>query len=337
VILAAGIIFLLEIIAGRTNYVWRLVPESHINSFLAIEELIIAKNPQPSILIFGNSRARGAFLPTQMEEEMGLQRGQVLNLAMGGQRPIHALKMYQRNREILARADIVIIELDSWQFGVDIPSPELDLYRFVAGWTDVLAYKGSNRNSLMRSLLFRLPDTIPYLREYVKLLISQEGRIKPIGIDKYGRPDLVLIANDYDEKSFQEETIMYLLDWGYKHYEYSREAENDLIELVRLAKADGAKVFILQLPFPEIYVELIKRYPTNPHERFRKNIATSMNDLADCVQFWDYHTDVGLNDLDFREIGHLNTGGAIKWTTFFVQWLEQKMDNELQNKLKNQQ
>jgi hypothetical protein len=312
---------LFEILLGRTDFAWKMVPGSHIDSFLALEETIIQKHPMPTILIFGSSRARGAFLPTLMEEQMGLQRGEVLNLGLGSGRPIHALKIYQQNRDILAQADIVIIEVESWQFALTIPPNELDLYRYVAGWSDVLAYKGENRYSLVRSLLFRLPDAVPYLRIYVKHWLTEKHAPESVGIDKYGRLALVRIANDHDEERFQDEHIANLLDWTYRNYEYSEVAQEYLIKLVRLAKEDGASVYVLRMPSAGNFVTRLKQHDRNPYGQFRENVQLAIADLADGVQFWEFPTEIGLNDQDFRDPGHFNTGGAIQWTKFFVRWL----------------
>ncbi len=40
-------------------------------------------------------------------------------------------------------------------------------------------------------------------------------------------------------------------------------------------------------------------------------------------------SEVGLVNQDFRDMEHLNTGGAVKWTTFFAKWLKASRNIEL--------
>jgi hypothetical protein len=148
---------------------------------------------------------------------------------------------------------------------------------------------------------------------------------KPIGIDKYGRLALVRIANDYDERISREDFIKKNIydgsDW-WTDCRTSEIYEGSLKKLVRLAKEDGLSVYILQMPYPEKFIETIKKDPNNAYGQFTKNVSNAVMGLANCVQFWEAGSEVGLVNQDFRDMEHLNTGGAIKWTNFFVQWLK---------------
>lgn len=319
VLFAVICIGLAEALLGRTDFIWKQVPESGLGELLALETSIIRRYPKPEVLIFGSSRARSAFLPTLMEEQMGLQRGQVLNLGMGGARPFDHLKIYERNREILAKASTVIIEVDAEQFGTLLPN---DRFRYLMGWSDWLAYKDA-RLSLTRSFLFRLPDAFPYLRIYVKHWLTEGRTPGAIGIDKYGRLALVRIADDYDENISREETVRYVMDLLYKDYEYSDISERYLVKLVRLAKEDGAKVYLVHMPLPENYITMLKRHHRNPYGQFTKNVSRAVVGLADVVQFWEIPAEVGLSVQDFCDIEHLNTSAAVKWSKFFVHWLRE--------------
>ncbi|MHC4798737.1 MAG: hypothetical protein ACYTF1_19035, partial [Planctomycetota bacterium] len=287
------------------------------------EEYIIPKKQNPAVLIFGSSRTRGAFLPTIMEQQMGFERGQVLNFGMGGDgvtRVFDALKIYQRNRDILGKANIMIIELDSGQFN-SIP-PTNERFRYLMSFFDWLEYKGEARLSLLRSCVFKLPDVFPYIREYIKYWLSHKHAPKPVGIDEYGRLALVRIANDHEEGISRENVISNSINDGYWDYKYSEIYEGYLKKLISMANEDGLSVCILQIPYPEKYIKILKRHPKNPYGQFTKNVSNAVIGLADSVQFWEAASEVGLSNQGFRDLEHLNTGGAIKWTTFFVGWLK---------------
>jgi hypothetical protein len=325
VLFAACVICLTEILLARTDYFWEKVPKSDVTTVLELEEYIIPRKVSPAVLIFGSSRARGAFLPTIIEQEMGLQRGQVLNFGMGGNgvtRLFDALKIYQRNRDILGKADIMIIEIDFGQF--DSVPPTNERFRYLMSFTDWLEYKGEARLSLLRSLIFKLPDVFPYIKEYAKHWLKNRQPPEPIGIDIYGRLALVRIANDVDESLSQEKSLRESIFYPGFHYDYSDIYEGYLRKLVGLAKEDGLNVYILQMPYPEKYIDILKTRPDNPYGQFTTNVTNAVGDLADNIQFWESASEVGLSNKDYRDVEHLNTGGAIKWTNFYVKWLQQR-------------
>ena len=57
VLFAVMCIGLMEILIGRTDFVWRLVPGSYVDTLLALEDVIIQRNLKPKVLIFGSSSA----------------------------------------------------------------------------------------------------------------------------------------------------------------------------------------------------------------------------------------------------------------------------------------
>jgi len=281
VILAGFVISLTEIIFGRTEFFWKRVPSSDVTTVLELEEYIIPKKLKPAVLIFGSSRARGAFLPTVMEQQMGLQRGQVLNFGMGGNgvtRLFDALKIYQRNRDVLGKADIMIVEIESGQL-YSIP-PTNERFRYLMSFSDWLEYRGEARLSLLRSCVFKLPDVVPYIREYIKYWLLNKHSPKPVGIDKYGRLALVRIANDYDERVSREDFISNSINgdnsW-WCDYEYSKIYEGYLKKLASIANEDGLRVYIVQMPYPEKYIEILKRHPKNPYGQFTKNVSSAVS------------------------------------------------------------
>ncbi len=321
-IFAACVICLTEVLFARTDIFWSRVPRSDVTTFLDLEEYIIPKNVKPAVLIFGSSRARGAFLPTVMEQQMGLSRGQVLNFAMGGGGLFEALKIYQRNRDILGKADIMIIEICPGIFNSILP-PTSELFRYLMSFSDWLEYKGEARLSLLRSCVFKLPDVFPYIREYIKYWLLNKHAPRPIGIDKYGRLALVRIANDYDESVEREEALRDIIyRWEFP-YKYSEIYEGYLKKLVSLANEDGVRVYILQMPYPEKFIQIYKGHPESQYRLYTKNVSNAVKDMVESVQFWEAASEVGLSNKDFRDVEHLNTEASIKWTNFFVRWLNE--------------
>lgn len=322
VIFACICLVLAEVLIARTNFIWGLFSHSGLGTVFALERSFIQKDSKPSVLIFGSSSARAAFLPTQMEEQMGLQRGEVLNLAISRGQPFGFLNIYERNRRILAQADSVIIEVQSWQFSRGVhPSP---LYRFFGGWSDRMAYRGANRLSLMRHLLFRLPDVIPYFQGYVRRWIREGQRPRPISKDKYGRLAMDSIDDYHDENNFKPQAIMYWINRFYSNYEYSNVFEGHLKKLVKLVKEDGGKVYVVRIPAAEKYMAMLTQYDGDPLGKFRKKIIRAVGERVNGGHFREFTSEeANLSDWDFRDWGHMNNRGAIKWTKYFVRWLKQ--------------
>ncbi len=320
VLLATVGLILAELLIARTNFMWKMAPNNGLGMLFTLEHSIIQSNPKPRVVIFGDSRSRGAFLPALMEQRMGLERGRVLNLAMGGARPFDDLKIYERNRSVLAQADAVVIGVDAWNFSRGVPpSP---LYRYYANWADRLEYTGAHRFSLMRHLLFRLPDALPSFQGYVKHWIKEGRPPRPTGIDKYGRLAVDPLDNNHDKNNFKTPALRYWITHFYSDYQYSSGFEGHLVKLLTLLREDGARVYLVRLPTAGTYTTMLEQYDGDPLGQFRKNMTRVAGAWGEAVQFREFvPEDAGLSDRDFRDWGHLNNDGAVRWTEFFVRWL----------------
>jgi len=314
-------VVLVEIVAGRTELVWRLVPGSDVGTLLEIEEAIIRPNPDPHIIVMGTSRARGAFLPTQLEQSLGLRKGQVLNLAMGGAQIIDALVTYERNRAQLSKARLVIVQVDPFQFSSGI-KPGFR-FRHFASASDRLAYSGATRASLLLDMIFRTDHTLPVLTEYLRYWQRTGHAPGPAGVDQFGRLAAVRIADDHPERQFESSLLRLWIHRFYETYEYSPVFEEQLARLVRMVKADGGEVVLVGMPTAGDYWALMRESNGELYSDFKERLARLAARLGARSQFWDAPVEVGLTDRDFRDWGHLNTPGAIKWSDFVAGWIVQ--------------
>lgn len=308
-----------EVAVGRTNFVFPLLPEGQMGTLLGIERIVIRPNPNPKVVIFGTSRARDAFLPAVMERQMGLRRGEVLNIAMGGNDIFDSLVLYERNREILGRAQTIIIHLDSYQFTAKKPGVR---FRRLAGWSDRMAFTGAQRRRLICDLFFQVDTVRADLVHYVKEWLRSGGPPPPVGIDRYGRYAVVR-ADNHNPSRFRPQVLQFWLDEFYKDYKYSPVFEEHLVKLIRMARDDGADVYFVQVPMPGDYLARLKQYPGDPYGHLRANIPPAVQRYARALQFWESPSEAGLTDQDYRDWAHLTSEGAEKWTEFFVRWLNE--------------
>jgi hypothetical protein len=312
----------IELAVGRTDLVWRLSPQSDLGNLYALEDLIVQPNPDPSVIVLGTSRGRGAFLPTEMERVLRLPRGGVLNLAMGGFQIFDALVTYERNRVALKGADLAVIQVDPFQFSIGRnPSAR---FRQLAGWKDRLAYHGLVRAGLIRDMVFGTDNVQPTLVDLRRKLLS-DGRLpEPVGVDEFGRLAVVLIANDHDARNFTPRAFSYWLDWQYLRYEYSPVFEEQLVRLVTMMQQDGVKPVVVYMPTVADFQSRLRKRPGDPYGHFRLRMGDLGRRHGFPAAFWENAADAGLDERGFRDWGHLNTAGAKTWSVFFASWLQKQ-------------
>lgn len=312
-------ILLVEVIVGRTEFAWRLVPGSDLGTLYQIEESVIHANPKPKVLVLGTSRARGAFLPTVMEEGLGLRRGEVLNLSMGGVSVFDMFVTYQRNRARLAGASLVILQVDPFQFSVGrIPDSR---FRKLASWSDRMSYSGRKQADLIADYFFQTTNTLPAFWYYLDAWLENGTAPKLAGIDQYGRLAVVKIAHDHEPQEFTQQRFGYWIDWFYREYEYSPVLEQRFLQMMRMVQEDGAAVVIVMMPMAGNFRELTRGALGEGYDRFRARMFELASEFgAHCV-FWEEPANAGLTDRHFRDWGHLNTPGAEKWSEFLGRWI----------------
>ncbi len=312
-------VLLVELAIGRTEFAWRLVPESELGTLYQVEESVIQPNPNPRVLVLGTSRARGAFLPTVMEQRMGLRRGEVLNLSMGGVSVFDMFVTYQRNRARLAGASLVILQVDPFQFSVGrVPDGR---FRKLASWSDRMAYSGTKRATVISDYFFQTNNTVPVFGHYLDAWLENGSAPELDGIDRYGRLALVNIADDHDPQEFTQQRFGYWIDFFYREYEYSPILEQRLIQMIRMVQEDGGEVAIVMMPMAGNFLALTRGTIGEGYTRFRARMFELASQLGATCVFWEEPADAGLTERNFRDWGHLNTPGAEKWSEFIAHWI----------------
>jgi hypothetical protein len=311
-----------ELVIGRWGWerIHARLPLSDMGNLIELETRVIVPNIDPEIVIFGNSRARDAFVPTLLEKRLGLRRGKVLSAAIGGYTIFDSLILYERHRPKLSKARHAIIQVDAFQLSVGI-GPH-DRYRLLAGWDERMAYSGVKRALLISDLFFRMNPSLPHVSMFVEELL-QNGRLPAgTGVDRSGRLAVVDIGNDPIPERTTDESFRYWLREQYRNYEYSKGLEDQFVRLIRMAQQDGLKVWILQMPVAERYQAMLRAEPGDPDRQFRRNMERMAREQNAAWQSWISPSEAGLETADYRDWGHVNTRGSIKWTEFFSQWFQ---------------
>lgn len=327
-LLVLACVLLIEIVMGRMDFAWRLVPRSALGMQFDIEEKVIQPNPHPKVLVMGTSRANGAFLPTVMEESLGLQRGEVLNLAIGEQLPFDMLWTYERNRERLSRASLVFLQVDPFQFSVRRPA--LARFRKLASWSDRLSFSGTTRMQLISDYFLQANTALPLFYLYFGSWAFFGRAPQSPGLDRYGRLALEAIADDHDEREFRDVQLRSWIGWFYTDYKYSPVFERHFSRIIELIKEDGGEVVIIVMPMAADFPKFIREAIGDEYDRFRARMLQLASEADVHCLLWEDPQVAGLVFRDFRDWGHLNTPGAEKWSRFISQWvLAERQKNTL--------
>ena len=315
-------VFLVEGLIGRTGITYRLVPDAAMETLLRIEELVIKPNPHPKVVVMGTSRGRGSFLPTVLEENLGLQRGEVLNLAMGGGEINDALWTYQRNRATLSKAKWVIVQADPFQFTTGFDPA----YRFreMANLEDRLAYSGRRRLRLLLNMGYKTDLALPYVTDFVSIVYGTRAWPQKKGLDPYGRIAYVSLEDDHEDREFTEERLVYWITQFYTDYEHSPVFESRFLQLAQMVHEDGGQVVVFGQPTVDAYLPLLRREKGPLFENFRARMELLASQHGFETLFWS-RQDAGLAEQDFRDWGHLNITGARKFSSVFAAWLGPRM------------
>jgi hypothetical protein len=318
-VLTLACIALIEIVFGRTGLVSRVLPEGDLGILFSLEDQVISRSVGPRTLIFGTSRARGAFLPTEMEGKMGLRRGQVLNLAIGGAQIIDPLITYEKNRSRLTPVSSVIIQLDPFEFSTGVgPGTR---YRFFASWQDLMAYHGRKRAGVIEDYFFRTNSALPSVSTYLKTLLKVGKPPGLPGVDPFGRLAVVKISDEHNPRDFTDQRFRSVIDGYYSDFQYSPAMEDQLARLIRMAKQDGAHVLLVHMPTADGFRKLLAELPGNPDQQVRTQITRLAHNYQAEMVWWESPAEIGLTERDFRDWGHLSTAGARKFSEFFAYWM----------------
>lgn len=309
---------LAELAIGRTDWALRLVPPAEASLLLTVREELVEPNPDPALMFFGTSRARGTFLPTILESELGLKRGQVLNLAVGGKHVLDALVVYREGRKNLSHARDVVLQLDGFQMSQGTPPTQR--YGRYASFREQAAFKGMERLEVMRDSVFRLEGMRPALAFYVASWLREGHAPGPVPIDRYGRLALVNIADDHDEKNFTAALFDYWIERFWGGFEWSEVFARQLLELRALVREDGGRFWIVELPVIDGFYQRLRKLPGDPYAEYHRRLSALLGDDAH-VRVWRQPAEVGLVIRNFRDWGHLNTPGAEHFSRFFAHWL----------------
>ena len=332
----------------------RFIPERFIVPYFSrlgfgefMKHEVIPNFHNPQIVILGTSRAADAFMPTLMEDKLGLPPYSVLNMGVFGSRTSVWLEMYEQNRDrFRGHVKLVILNVDEWTFssgeGSDeqfcLTAPFRDRIDFVQPVESpnppnenpeekILREREKHENLVRkRSRLFM--DCVFQFR--FKLAWAPNAILRIFGLGYDRAPDfdanhmIRSTSADVGKETVDPTNYDSRIHTFYKFFDthpiYIRHVE----ELAAKVREDGGRFVLMHLPNKHDYQdEVEKLYPQGYAQHIRNTDALAGR-LG--VLFWmkRYPEEIGLKTTDYVDYCHMAYSGAIVATN----WLVKKIQDE---------
>lgn len=310
-----------EIGVARQDWVWDHVLGSAGGIITALERQVIAGS-SPKVVVMGSSRVRDGVVPRQLEAELGLHDGDVLNLAVTTGTTFDALTLYRRNRPVLSKAKILVVGIEDRTFNAGWPPNDRDR-RYMTLSERIGPYDGEHTLSLLAGWVWRTYDARGPIQATIKSLAKGREAALPITADgrvKW-RDDEVEVgpAALLDPKAYER---------FYARWQPTDGRKKFLETLVAMAAEDGLRVLVIKVPWRAEHLDLIRKHHPDKLAEYRRRAASVTG--AEVV-LWDDPADVGMRDDQFYDYGHPTTRGAALLTTALAAELKRRFPTALRD------
>ncbi len=292
-----------------------------VRQFLGVEQHFIRDTEvPPRVLLFGSSRMRYSIVPELFAKEMDIPRSSVQNLAVDQGGPWDALKMLERNPDLLDSVDLVIIDCECWHFNAGheaFPTPRF--FRLVSASERLDSVQGIDRFKWTVDIAWPFQLERRSLRDWLGgcYTISMGGGFPVPRPNKWD-------FEDNPNVDFAFEPVRMSL----RHTRNFRIDENARIRwqsLLEEMSNRGIAVLVMRPPTHSEYTERMKTVTQcskaySTYVRIAKSLANNNTH----VKIWEFPADCGLDDKDFLDYGHMTSRGAKKFTKFLADYIRMR-------------
>lgn len=296
---------LLRVFQAPIYNIWSLGP---IQSYRQTEALWFAHDaPTPRVVVLGSSEAREAVASIPFEAGLGLRRGEVMNLAVRIARPSDMLEQYLRHRDVLARADIVLVGLEEWHLNAYTERVPDERFRY--------------RATFRERALFPVPSVVPELllgyvwatwdmRRYFFQLGSNrllQGSFSglPHYLDDIGR---TVPGEPQARVPWSPELDRFYASSLFRNYTLWGREMKAVSELARVIREDGAAMVLIQFPKRRSYLDQVEATYGRERALWLETVAR----IAPDVSYVDLRAPepFGLQPSDFLDHIHVSHDGS---------------------------
>jgi hypothetical protein len=312
-----------EVVVARSDWIVDRFSVSSLGIMSALEDEVIRK-ASPEIICFGNSRLRDGLSPRILEQQLGMPKGSVLNLALTAGKPYDSLVMYRRNREIFRHAKIMIIDFEYHYFG---RAPEFTsrVGRHATFEDRVRLFEG--REQLMPALIGGIWHTFG-IRDYLRALMMESSEADTLVIADDGRivwrdaetDEQINIKSNIKQHASKYETDQ--LDSGHAQ---------ELQRLIAMAQQDGIVILLLHVPVRGEFARYLKEtYPKKYEQLHRK--FTKYDFDVDLILDPERGDDVGILDQSYFDYGHMTDDGSKQLSEWIAPHLKRLLEKQSEKK-----
>lgn len=297
---------------------WTMLPNSSTGTPAAVVTEALQGSGAPQVVVMGSSRLKAGARPAVVAETLNLPANQVVNLSFAMGAPIDFVAIYREHRSTLRKAPIIIVGVDSWQFGwwTYTEGPLRNRFRQHAPLSWRVAAPGWRvKVDLIAGWLWRTWDARGvlngYLHYFTDALISQQG------LNEY-EPN----ASGSDEQAAtipsEQEAIERPSLFDFKYYSFNEAQLWALVDLIALATDDGVSVFLVEAPQSPVSIKQIETEFSAQDSLWRQIVETTTGLPIEQVPFDDRRCS---NWKDcFLDSGHLNAAGAVAYSEALGTW-----------------
>jgi hypothetical protein len=287
---------------------FRLIPEKKLvpkvsrqGEIFFMEKEVLSKFNAPEIVFLGSSRIRRAIIPAKLDEQLGKAKGSTINLGLAMARPYESLYLYERNETALKSAKLVVFNVDEW-FVSSGPKMSNSLYETHGPLVERLYFP-----ERMRTRLFL--DGLLTMKLVPGAVFGRKNDVQNLKLDANNQ--VVPPPGEGKLEAYGDHVAMF-----YDRFDINAVMLGHIEKLAEKVKANGGRFVLLQLPNRAAYQIEVEKTHRAEYDRERAALETLAAKLS--VPLWAYRLpeEIGLNDDDYEDYGHMTPGGAAKTTKF---------------------
>ncbi|MCC7407269.1 MAG: hypothetical protein IT442_04310 [Phycisphaeraceae bacterium] len=324
-----ALLTVVEVGFARQEWLWSKFPKSPSGIIDVLEDKVIKPAGDPVVIVLGNSRTRDAVIPIVMEQELGLERGEVLNLSVTAGEPFDSFVLYERNRDTMRKANLVVLAVEEWQLNDDRAISER--YRRFASLQDRLSYPDRQlKSSLVAGWLWRTFDARKPLGRLAKEMVLSADRSAPIGDD--GR---VVWRTDDPELGEPEIELKADLERAYGGFVAGRMKQTTgyeyLRRVIKMASEDNVAVALVSPPHRDAFIDLLPDVRGAVADVAFQDVLTDLAAQGDNIEVSviTRASELDMPDTYFVDYGHMVKRGAEVYTEYLSRWLRENYDEAL--------
>lgn len=304
---------------ARRDAIWGRIGKSPSGAENALHTVAEQWPVVPKVVILGSSRIRDALAPAILAKSLHLEAHDVINLGITTGGPLDALRFYERHRARWAQAQELIIGVEDWWLdGNKVPTERERRHATLRDrWCN--GYPFDIQLDLTVGWCWRTYDARNPLRRLLKSSVLGSREDVPVEAD--GRLRWRPEGDVPVSPSISE--IHAWVDTVYRDFRVEPRRLRPLDQLLPLAKQDGLRVWLIQVPLHDAYLARVRNAYANPYRLYREEVERRADRDSVRVEVFEEGSSLGIGHDDFFDYGHLKASGAARFSQRFGELVRQ--------------